>query len=326
MRTNTNYYGGADTTSLDEIISAKLVGTELSVSSDSTLFSDFYLQTAFAGFYISNIVDTVVEFSFGLSTSFDSSNDRNVPFDIINVDTHNGWRSSSNAYVVKVPGVYVISFGLAAAEDQDPYLRLYAPTQITGLFMGSKAYRNGIEMLSRTVLIDIDEGHHIALVFTSNYGSVYSDIRCQTSLKGFLYKPHRNKPISWCVLWAPNSNLYITGPINPVSFNVVLVNQGSGWNSPSNLFVTPLSGVYYILLTAGIYEYKPTKMELLINGFPRINVYRQFTSHIFWDTRSRAVIQRLQQNDVLSVQLPHGYYLQSNGNGYTGFAGFRLYA
>ena len=181
-------------------------------------------------------------------------------------------------------------------------------------------------MLSRTVLVDIAQGNQIAIVFASDYGSLYSDFRYQTSLKGFLYKPYRNDPISWCVLWAQDINLQIFDPIDPVRFNAVLVNQGSGWKEASNMFITPLTGVYYIQLTAGIFNNSPTKMELLVNGYLIINVFRQFTSHEHWDTQSRAIILRLEQNDTVRVRLPSGYTLNTNEYEYTGFAGFRIYA
>ena len=298
--------------------------SKLSLSSDSKLFSDNYFQTTFAGFFINNIVDPVVAFSLGLSTPFNSSTDLNIPFDIVNVDSYNGWNKSSNAYVVQVPGVYVISYSFAASANQNSFVELYITQSfIAGLFI-SGTTRNGIEMLSRTLLVSVIEGDQIRAVLNSNFSGIYSDIRYQTSMKGFLYKPYRSVPISWCVVWDDVSTI-IAGPIDPVAFNIVFVNQGSGWDEALNRFTTPLSGVYYIQLTAGIASENPTKMELLVNGFPVINVYRQFTSHSDRDTRSKAVIIRLQLGDELRVRLPSGYYLQTNKFRYTGFVGFRLY-
>ena len=300
--------------------------SKLSLSSDSKLFSDQYYQTTFAGFYINNIVDPVVAFSLGLSASFDTNTDINIPFDIVNVDSNNGWNRSSSIYVVQVPGVYVISYSLAASAYQNPFVQLYATQSfVAGLY--SSGGRNGIEMLSRTVLVDLVEGDQVRAVLSSTYGGVYSDIRYQTSMKGFLYKPYRTAPVSWCVVWENSvASTTIAGPVDPVAFNILLVNQGSGWDEALNRFTAPLSGVYYIQLTAGIAPENPTKMELLINGTPVINVYRQFTSHSDRDTRSKAVIIRLQQGDELRIRLPSGYYLQTSAFRYTGFAGFRLYA
>ena len=327
MRTNTQFVGGADTSSRDEILTLESQCTKLSLSSDSKLYSDNYLQTTFAGFFINNIVDPLVAFSFGLSTpSFDPSVDTNVPFDVINIDTHNGWNSTANAYNVPVPGVYVISFSLATTSNTNPLVRLYVkPSYLGSLYAGGSTGRNGIETASRTVLVYLIEGDQLSVMLHGGFGPAYSDIRYQTNLKGFLYKPYQTVPISWCVIWEEDVSTAIVGPVDPVVFNLVYVDQGSGWDQALNRFITPLSGVYYIQLTAGIYSAQPTKMELLINGSPIVNVYRQFKSHPQIDTESRAVILRLQQYDELRIRLASGYYLHTNNQRYTGFAGFRLY-
>ena len=320
-----------DTTSRDEILLLKSQCSELSLSSKSGLFSDTYLQTTFAGFFISNIFNPIVAFSFGLSTYFNASDfvpyHTNIPYDIINIDTHNGWNRSSNVYNVPVAGVYVISLTLAAFA----YSKIFTPLQINnevvaGLYFSSNN-SNGIETFSRTVLISLNKGDILAATVDRREGPVYSDIYCQTRIKGFQYNSHQHLLISWFVaLESKDKDFLITGPKDPLQFNVVLVNQGYGWNNQSNKFITPVPGVYYIQLTAGICRGRPTKMELLINGLPIVNVYRQLTSHNGWDIRSRAVIWRLQQGDELRVRLPADYHICYNWNRYTAFGGFRLYS
>ena len=230
---------------------------------------------------------------------------------------------------MQISGAYVISYSMAANLEENPFVYLYVkPSLLVGLFISySTGDRNGIESMSRTVLVDLVEGDQLSAVLSGgSYGSVYSDIRYQTSMKGFLYKPYQTLPISWCVAWEEGSNVEIVGPIDPVSFNVIFINQGSEWDEALSRFIVPLSGVYFIQLTAGISISKPTNMELLINGLPIINVYRQFSTHSVNNTRSRAIILRLQQDDQLRIRLPSGYYLRTNPYRYTGFAGFRLYA
>ena len=325
MRTNTQHTDGPDTTSRDDILLLTSGSSVLSLSSTNKLFSDPYLQTSFAGFFIDNIVDQLVAFSFGLSTSFKTTSAKNVPFDMIFVDTHNGWSKSLNAYVVQVPGVYVVSYSLALNEKDYPYMKLEVNDKLlNGLHFGSRQ-SNGIDILSRTVLTDLKGGDNLASNLHGEYGGAYSDSHYQTSLKGFLYSPHRIAPISWCVLLNAHDNIVANTLTDPLQFDNVLINQGFGWNKMTNRFITPSSGVYYVQLTAGICPHQPTKMELLANGFPYVNVYRQISSHEGCDTRSRAVIIQLQQGDELRIRLPDGYCLQSNVNGYTGFAGFRLY-
>ena len=98
--------------------------SKLTLSSDSKLFNDTYFQTTFAGFFINNIVDPVVVFALRLSTSFDSSTDINIPFDIVSVDTHDGWMRSAHAYIIQVPGVFVISYSFAVSAYQNALIQL----------------------------------------------------------------------------------------------------------------------------------------------------------------------------------------------------------
>ena len=286
----------------------------------------------FAGFFISNIVNPIIAFSLGLSTPFNAYSFEgymtNIPFDIINIDTRNGWDRYSNVYIVQVGGVYVISLTLTALARDYPFVQLRINSQpYAGLHFGSNN-TNGIETLSRTVLLNLSEGDNLAAMSNT---FITSDIHYQMGMKGFLYIPHQHVPISWFVaLESKGDGVYYTGPRDPLDFNFVSVNQGNGWNSTRNIFLTPVSGVYYIQLTSGISEAKPTKMELLVNGLPIINVYRQLASHNGLESRSRAVIWRLQQGDELRVRLSSGYYIYVasfyNKNRYTSFGGFYLYA
>ena len=217
VRTNTHFSNGTDTTSRDEILLLKSQRSELSLSSKSALFSDAYFQTAFSGFFISNIVNPVVAFSFGLSNYFNAANLGNVlsniPFDIINIDTHNGWSRASSVYNVPVAGVYVISLTSAAFAHERLFVALYVNNNaVAGLYFGSNN-NNGIETLSRTVLINLNEGDQLDATLDKRFGgAAYSDIHCQTSMKGFLYNPHFHLPISWFV--ALETKLKVFTPVD----------------------------------------------------------------------------------------------------------------
>ena len=130
-------------------------------------------------------------------------------------------------------------------------------------------------------------------------------------------------------MWATDGGFdLIACPVDPVQFNVKLVNEANGWNPATNLYTVPSSGVYYIQLTAQI-GWGPTKMELLVNGIAVVNVYREVKNsplNFAWDTRSRAIILNLNQSDELRIRLPAGYMLVTDNYKYTTFAGFCLYA
>ena len=327
FRTNTKFTKGAYTASQDGIVSLQSKYNKLSLSSDTNLFSDNYLQTSFAGFLINSIVYPIVAFSFGLSTSFSSGQliDTNIPYDIINIDSHSGWDKSRNIYNVQITGLYVTSFSMAVVVNYSSSVMLRVNQKTVaelhlGLYDNTE---NGIEILSKTVILKLKAMDNLAAVLDKNFGGIYSDFRCPTSMKGFLYKTYRTKPISWRVV--KEGGKCTPGLLDPFKFDIVYVNEGSGWNNTSHRFTVPLSGVYYLQISAGMCDEKPTKMELMVNGSPVINVYRQFTTQKFWDTRSRAVILRLRQKDEMYIRLPSEYYLWSSPSGFTEFGGFCLY-
>ena len=213
----------------------------------------------------------------------------------------------------QVPGTYVIACSVVASGNQTIHALLKDMFYVFGIHIGS-TNRKRIEIISRTISA---VGSKVAIVLDPFYDMVYSDSRHQTSLKGFLYKSHRNESISWFVTCVLTNN--VTESVDPVKFDTVLINKESGWNINTNTFLASLSGVYYAQLTVGIASFKPNHMELLINGLPRINFCRNFALRYGWDTCNRAAILRLQNRDKLYKRLPSGYYLQHHGNKYTAF-------
>jgi hypothetical protein len=309
-----NTWSGVDTKSRDEIVLLRALVDQLTLSSDKPLYSDAGVQTSFGGFQLDNVVSPLVAFSVGRTTTLSSAGQ--MPYDLINKDTNNGW--SSNRYLVSITGTWVIFFSIGAPNGGDVHVSLYAPNVVTYLHFGS-TNNAGEDTLSKTVVIPVTAGSSIYTYL--NDPPVYSDIRYQTALMGFLYAPRLLLPVSWCVA----SETTYAGTTDPVPFDVVLTNEGNGWNAITNIFTVPVTGVYYIHMTAGIYYPYPTKMELLVNGVVKANVYRSSVTHNNVDTRSRAIILPLNENDQLKIRIPSGYRLYSDGNRYTIFSGFRIY-
>ena len=313
LRKHTSW-SGIDTTSRHEIVFLDPIYNRLSLSSDGPLYSDAARQTTFCGFQLNNVNAVTAAFSVGLTTSLSTAGQ--MTYDIVIVDTDNAW--SLNRYVVPYTGTWIVTFMMGAPTSGDARVDLYAPSLLTSLYFSS-TNNGGPDTLSKTIILTMLQGNTI---YTSLADTpVYSDIRYQTSLMGFFYNSNFQS-ISWCVA----TELQIAGPADPVTFDVVFINEGNGWNSVTNQYTVPLAGVYCIQLAAGIVAADGTKMELLINGELAIDVYRTSISHNGIDTRSRSFIIPLQTNDVLKVRLPNGYSLFSNANRITMFSGFRVYS
>ncbi len=66
-------------------------------------------------------------------------------------------------------------------------------------------------------------------------------------------------------------------PVEPFEFNVILANQGSGWDELNSRFVAQFRGVYCIHLMASVYQDK-SRFELMLNGNPVANVHHKSAS------------------------------------------------
>jgi hypothetical protein len=263
-------------------------------------------------------MNEVVAFSVGKTTSTSSTG--TIIYNVVHVDTVAGYSTTSGQYAIKAEGVYVVSFSVAAVAGS--VLTDYSRMRLClsgSCFASIYLLKAGEDMATQTVLVDTQIGQTLST--TLDIGPAYSDIRYQTSMMGFQYTPTRSLLYAWSVA---DEGSY-TGPLEPLPFEVIFVNRGSGWSVVTNTYTAQEGGVYYIHMTAGMYTNYPTKIELTINGIASVNVHRQSIQHADYDTRGRAFILRLAAGDALRVRLPSGYRVYSTGDRMTTFSGFRLY-
>ena len=313
-----NGWNAIDTTSRDELTYLNKTADTLTVSSDGPLYSDQFYQTAFCGFQLNNIMDPVIAFSVG--RSFELSQPGRIPYDLVNVDTNRGW--NTDRYAVPVTGTWVITITVGIPTNGDTQVDVYAPEFVTSIYFFS-TNNPGTDTISKTIIVPVNAGSVIYTYLTDT--PVYSDIRYQTALMGFLYSLKIPPLISWFVA----TETTLIGTTDPVAFDVVLINEGSGWNIVSNIYTVPVKGIYYIQMTAGIITGYGTKMELVKIGTSvdtvLANVFRSGAPHNGYDCRGRAIIVQLQANDKLKIRLPSGYRLFSDTKRITTFSGFRIH-
>ena len=177
------------------------------------------------------------------------------------------------------------------------------------------------EGLGKTIITELNEGDHLyaaSYYYSTSY--LYSEMRAQTLLTGFLYKSRSFVGYSWSVVTVES----VIGPQNPVRFAVELVDRGNGWNKDTSTYPVLQTGNYYISITAGVNSAQRTNKQLQINNITIANVFMTSTDHNGIKTRSRSIIIRLYEGDTVRVNLPSGYYLYSNDNRITSFTAFRV--
>ena len=323
MRSDSTY-SGQDVISRDEIFNLGAECNEVKVWSDFNLYSDSYRQTSFSGFSIESLTDlSPVVFSLALTNTLSCPVSTKVPFNRVLIDTQGVWSPTEKEFIAPVTGTYVISLNVGTDQYDKLGLGLYSyGSVITSIQIGSSDHQ--YESLGKTVITELEEGDHLyAACYYYSTSYLYSEMRAQTLLTGFLYKPRTFVGYSWSVATVES----VVGPQNPVRFEVELVDRGNGWNKNTNTYTVLETGNYYISMTAGVNSAQRTNMQLQINNGTAIaNVYMYSTDHDGIKTRSRAIIVRLYQGDTVRVNLPSGYYLYSNDNRITSFTGFRVSA
>ena len=316
-------YSGQDIISRDEIFNLENECGEVKVWSDFNVYSDSFLQTSFSGFSITGLSEeSPVVFSLALTNSLSCPVSTKVPYNRILIDTNGVWSSSQREFIAPVTGTYVISLIVGTNPTDELGLGLYSyGSVITSIQIGSTDHQ--YESLGKTIITELNEGDHLyAACYYYSTSYLYSEMRAQTLLTGFLYQPRSFIGYSWSVATVEA----VTGPQTPVRFEVELVDRGNGWNKNTNTYTVLQTGNYYISMTAGVNSAQRTNMQLQINNSTVANVYMYSTDHNGIKTRSRSIIVRLYEGNTVRVNLPSGYYLYSNDNRITSFTGFRVSA
>lgn len=318
-RTSTNYDGPV-TTSTDSVAYLN-AGTAIQIITQYPLYSDSLLQTSFGCFLLDSIMSPVVAFAFGLSNSFICTLPACsyvIPFNVIYLDTHYAWNSTSSAYIVPVTGTYVISLsaGTTSIYRVGAYLQVNSVVKMYHVYTYD-IFHSQPETYSGLGLVSLKAGDVVSEVL------YLGTVSPATVFSGFLYSPYLTPAVAFSV-GVNKNNAVQNAPLDPVPYDTVLVNQGNGWNKSKFTFTAPFDGVYYIHVTSMMAGGATCQKDVLLNGVAVVNYMYMSTTHSSEDSRSRGFILRLKAGDELRVRLTNGTYYIAN-NLLNHFAGFLLH-
>ena len=114
------------------------------------------------------------------------------------------------------------------------------------------------------------------------------------------------------------------GPVSPVPFNNVMVNEGAGWNPNSYKFSPPVSGIYYFSLSVATASGKAASMYLMKNTQLSImsNVW-ETGKHNGLETSRAAALMQVVTTDFIYCKLPTAsQYFEGNSNNQNYLLGF----
>ena len=115
----------------------------------------------------------------------------------------------------------------------------------------------------------------------------------------------------------------LSGSANPLPFDEIIYNSGFYFNTVSNIFTAPSSGVYYFCFSVGLEPRGTARLTLYKNDEPFVNILRESTTHTGTDTIGRSVMMELNEDDTVHIGNPLGYTARSSELKETSFCGFK---
>jgi len=248
--------------------------------------------------------------------------------------TNEGNAYNNGVFAPQVAGYYYISYsaGVDTTTTQtsiDFVLTASGSScDATGTFRStlSRSHVNyeGIDTVSRGILMYLNTGCSVSM---SSVNPFFSSDNLETSFSGFLYNPLlAGDSVAFFVArsnsWSDNTAL------DPVPFDRVAVNEGNGWGADGldNFFVSPATGYYFVMMSAGAQNLNRVDVRLYINDEYTADIYRQSMVHQGTDFLSRNIIVHLKEGDRMRWRAVASTSLYSSSGGLeTSFGGFMLF-
>ena len=114
----------------------------------------------------------------------------------------------------------------------------------------------------------------------------------------------------------------MAGFTNPVTFNIMLANEGSAYDEVSHRFVAPRNAIYYFSISVGMFPESAANLVLYVNDDPFVNIIRESTIHSGTDTTGRSIMVQLQTGDTVHIVNERNQLAFSSEGLETSFSGF----
>ena len=108
-------------------------------------------------------------------------------------------------------------------------------------------------------------------------------------------------PLEDLVIFSVARNVTVSGPLNPLPFDVELVNDEWYYDIFSHTFFAPSNGVYWFSFSVGLQAGQGTEFTLYKNDEPYMNILRTSTTHAGIEQISRSVLIELNFLDTIHI-------------------------
>ena len=113
------------------------------------------------------------------------------------------------------------------------------------------------------------------------------------------------------------------GHLDPLPFNVLLVNEGGGYDELTHYFIAPTEGIYFISFSVGTFIQETTNMTLYKNLEPFVSIRRDSTSQTGTEVIGRAIMMNMEEGDSLKLVNKDDQFAWSSELLEISFNGFR---
>ena len=172
----------------------------------------------------------------------------------------------------------------------------------------------GTTTLARTVLVPCTSDARIVLID--------GEVVPGSNLMSFTAVPYELKT-GTSVSWAGYRTRDVTIP-GTITYDRWLVQEGINFQVENSIILIPVSGYYYVYVSAGVGQGKPVDLSVLLNNNSLFGVTRTATDHNGVDTMGHGMVVFLAANDQLRVDASSTAYSSSTGL-HTSFIGMLLY-
>ena len=129
---------------------------------------------------------------------------------------------------------------------------------------------------------------------------VFSDLYLYPAI-GVLSLSEAMDPLEDLVVFSVARNETVSGPLNPMPFDMELVNDERYYDIFSHTFVVPSNGFYWFSFSVGLEASQGTEFTLYKNDQPYINILRASTTHAGIEQISRSVLIELDFLDTVHI-------------------------
>ena len=238
-----------------------------------------------------------------------------LPFNKVFVNHGKRWDSNTNKFVMAaIRGLYFVSLGLGVeARVPIKYSLMKNNSRVASITRTSTAHR-GSDTTSRDLIMELSapDSVYVSSSYSVRGFNGYTNV-CLFSNTDAM----KDFPVAFSV--ARDSST--SGLLDPVPFNVELVNEGFHYGQ-SHTFTAPSDGIYYFSLSVGLSAGNTANFTLYKNDEPLANILRLATNHIGYDTIGRSIMISLQREDTVHVVNQENRVAWSSPDLETSFSGF----